>query len=374
MTFPEFLEQRGIPAGPVSVWAFIPYWLVGGELKSQSYDTPQTRQELADVFGALGLDWQWVPITRENLDDTVEALLGSADGHKPLVLNYCDADPVFGGPGIDVIHKLEEQGLAYTGAGAAFYDLSTSKILMKEAFLRAGVPTAPWAVIADPERDTLGLCERLGVPLFVKPIVSAGSFGLSIRSVVYTDEQLRGRVEELLNGPYQREYREGGLFVEKFINGPEFTVLILGMFDSPDSIRVFPPVERAFNTTLPEEERFFSFDRYWELYKEESPPPDGKRLYEYQPVTGPLRERLEDLALRAYCAVGGTGYGRVDIRMDRQTGELLVLEVNANCGISADENESSTGQILKWGGITFAQLMSEMLLGGLLRNNNHIQP
>lgn len=374
MTFSEFLEQKGIAGPPISVWAFIPYWLVGGELKSESYDNPQTRQELADVFGALGLDWQWVPITRENLHDTVKSLLGSANGCKPLVLNYCDADPVFGGPGIDVIQKLEEKGLAYTGASEAFYDLSTSKIRMKEAFRRAGVPTAPWAVITDPERDISGLCERLGAPLFVKPVVSAGSFGLSVRSVVHSDGALKNRVEELLNGPYQREYREGGLFAERFINGPEFTVLVLGMFDIPGSIRVFPPVERAFNTTLPEEERFFSFDRYWELYHEESPPPDGRRLYEYRPVNGALRGRLEELARSAYCAVGGTGYGRVDIRMDSHTGELLLLEVNANCGISADENESSTGQILKWGGITFAQLMSEMLLAGLLRNNHHHQP
>lgn len=366
MTFIDFLAQRGIPAPPISVWAFIPYWQVGNELVSEAYDTPQTRRELAEVFEELGLDWTWVPITTHNLCGTVEALLQSADGFTPLVLNYCDSDPVFGGPGIDVVQLLQRKGIAFTGAGEAFYSLSTSKILMKEAFVRAGVPTSPYALITGPGRDVEGLCERLGAPLFVKPVISAGSFGISVRSVVHDDQELEDQVSALMEGPGSRELSEGGLFAERFINGPEFTVLVLGMHGDPASIHVFPPVERAFNLRLPEEERFFSFDRYWELYKEESPPPGGI-FYEYRPVPSPLKERLTDLARRAYHAVGGTGYGRVDIRMDKESKELFVLEVNANCGISADENQSSTGQILKWAGIPFSQLMSEMLYGALLR-------
>ncbi|MCB9283537.1 MAG: hypothetical protein H6563_05630 [Lewinellaceae bacterium] len=367
MKFADYLKTRGMADAPLAVWAFIPYWQVGPDLVSESYDTPQTRRELDEVFHALGLTWTWVPVTTNGLPDTVEFILQSANGRKPLILNFCDADPVFGGPGIDVIHKLEEHDLAFTGADAPFYHISTSKILMKEAFQQAGVPTAPFAVITDAARDIPGLCEKLGAPLFVKPAVSAGSFGLSLKSVVHSDRELYEQVQALLNSPYQREFSEGGLFVERFLNGPEFTVLVVGMPDVPESIRVYPPVERAFNKALPETERFFSYDRYWELYREEERPPDGKPLYEYLPAAPAWKERLEDLAWKAYCAVGGAGYGRVDIRMDRATGEFFVLEVNANCGISADENESSTGQILRWGGIPFTQLMSDMLFGALVR-------
>lgn len=367
MKFADYLKIRGMADTPLAVWAFIPYWQVGPDLVSESYDTPQTRRELDEVFHALGLAWTWVPVTTDNLRETVGFILQSANGQQPLILNFCDADPVFGGPGIDVIQHLEELGLAFTGADAPFYHISTSKILMKEAFLREGVSTAPFAVITDPERDIPGLCEKLGAPLFVKPAVSAGSFGLSLKSVVNSDEELYEQVMTLLNSSYQREFTEGGIFVERFINGPEFTVLVVGIPGVPESIRVYQPVERAFNNALPEMERFFSYDRYWELFKEESRPPDGKPLYEYRPADPTLKKSLEALAWNAYCAVGGTGYGRVDIRMDRQTGELYVLEVNANCGISADENESSTGQILRWSGIPFTRLMSDMLYGALVR-------
>ena len=371
MKFSNLLKKKGIPEPEISVWAFIPYRQDGTEIVGEFYDNPLTRRELSDVFATLGLDWKWVPITTENLDETVDSLLRSRNGSMPLVLNYCDGDDIFGYPGISVVNKLEEKGLAFTGADAAFYHTSTSKIRMKEAFVRAGVPTAPFAVIADAERDIPGLCERLGAPLFVKPAVSAGSFGLTLHSVVHDDEELQTQVRSLLCGPYGQEFAEGGIFAERFINGPEFTVLVVGTPDLPETIRLYPPVERFFNTSLPDEERFFSYERYWENWEAEPGPPDGGPLYEYRLAAPALQERLAALSWQAFCAVGGTGYGRVDIRMDKNSGELFVLEVNANCGISSPEDDSSAGNILKWSGISFAQLMGDMLLGALVRNKRN---
>ena len=370
MKFSNLMKEKGIQQPEISVWAFIPYIQNGSDISAEQYDTPLTRRELAEVFDILGVDWKWVPITSENLNDTVDTLLSSANGHRPVVLNYCDGDDIFGYPGISVVHKLEEKGLAFTGADAAFYFLSTSKIRMKAAFLNAGVPTAPFAVIADPGRDIPGLCERLGAPLFVKPAVSAGSFGLTLHSVVHNDEELRTQVEYLLNGPHGSEFSTGGIFVERFINGPEFTVLVVGTPGFPETIHIYPPVERFFNVSLPDEERFFSYERYWENWEVEPGPPDGGPLYEYRLASPEWKERLEALSWQAFCAVGGTGYGRVDIRMDKKSGELFVLEVNANCGISSPEDDSSTGNILKWSGIPFSQLMGDMLLGALVRNKS----
>jgi D-alanine-D-alanine ligase len=59
-------------------------------------------------------------------------------------------------------------------------------------------------------------------------------------------------------------------------------------------------------------------------------------------------------------AVRGRGYARVDLRMDRGSGELFVLEVNANCGLSEDD-QTSTGCILKLAGMTLAELLRTIL-------------
>ncbi|MBK6392109.1 MAG: hypothetical protein IPF70_16310 [Saprospiraceae bacterium] len=53
---------------------------------------------------------------------------------------------------------------------------------------------------------------------------------------------------------------------------------------------------------------------------------------------------------KKHISVKGRGYGRVDIRMDQVTGEMYVLEVNAQCGLSEDENFTSIGAILKYSG------------------------
>ena len=63
----------------------------------------------------------------------------------------------------------------------------------------------------------------------------------------------------------------------------------------------------------------------------------------------------------AYIATGGTGYTRVDIRMDQQTGKLYVLEVNAQCGLSEDENYTSIGAILRMSGHSFTGLITEII-------------
>lgn len=79
---------------------------------------------------------------------------------------------------------------------------------------------------------------------------------------------------------------------------------------------------------------------------------------------------------RAYCAIGGNGYARVDIRMDKYSQELFVLEVNAKCAISSipltdfsNLNQTSLGTILHLAGIPFAQLMSEIIAEAFARHS-----
>jgi D-alanine-D-alanine ligase len=71
--------------------------------------------------------------------------------------------------------------------------------------------------------------------------------------------------------------------------------------------------------------------------------------------------------MEAYCSVHGTGYGRVDIRQDEKTGELYVLEVNAQCGLSEDENFTSIGAILRVNKTSFKDMIVEIIQDALIR-------
>jgi D-alanine-D-alanine ligase len=145
-----------------------------------------------------------------------------------------------------------------------------------------------------------------------------------------------------------------GLIAESFVIGREFTTFVIG---SGDSISCYPAVERIFHESLPDEEKFLSFDRLWEIYEEEKPMPANANFYEYQSVNRELDNRLSEVSMAAYRAVGGVGYGRLDIRMDSNSGKLFVLEVNAQCGLSEDENYTSIGAILRFAGVSFAEVV-----------------
>ena len=109
-------------------------------------------------------------------------------------------------------------------------------------------------------------------------------------------------------------------------------------------------------------ERFLSFDRLWEFYESEAPVGSGEELWQYAPAPTELAARIHEVSWAAYEAVGGTGYGRVDLRMDARTGDLFVLEVNAQCGLSEDENVTSIGAVIRFAGTSYAAVVNAILL------------
>jgi D-alanine-D-alanine ligase len=152
-----------------------------------------------------------------------------------------------------------------------------------------------------------------------------------------------------------------GLLAESFVTGPEFTVLISGSHDAPEDARIYTPVERLFHPSVPDHEKFLSFDRLWEIYEDESPMPDDGAFYTYG-LPDPSRiELIKKISWDAYVATKGYGYTRVDLRMDQSSGRIYVLEVNAQCGLSEDEDYTSIGAILRFSGCTFAALVAEII-------------
>jgi D-alanine-D-alanine ligase len=295
----------------------------------------------------------------DDMRSVIDGIVAESSECTPVVFNLCDGDETNGVPGISVVRCLHERGICYTGADADFYDVTTSKIGMKRVFDEAGVPTSPWAVMDG--RATDGIFDRCGTPLIVKPAISAGSMGITVDSVVHTEAALQRQLDLLRDGYRGWDLAGGGVLVERFVSGPEYTTFIVGSCDAPDACIVYPPVERVFNRALPPTEQFLSFDRLWEIYERETPVGDGEYLWEYAPVADALAQRIADVSSQAYAAVGGRGYGRVDLRMEATTGALYVLEVNAQCGLSEDEDYTSIGAILRMARVTFADAVRQII-------------
>jgi D-alanine-D-alanine ligase len=225
-----------------------------------------------------------------------------------------------------------------------------------------------------------GICQRLGYPLIVKPSISTASQGIWLDSVVESDEQVGLQVQRLLQAEHGKKCPQNGIFAEQFIKGREFAVFLLGSAKWPENSKIYLSLERVFHPSLPETERFLSHYRYWGKNEGGTSLLPEEKFCFYRLAEPELHKRLCELAKRAYCAVDGNGYGRVDIRMDRASQELLVLEVNSNCAISSkplldfsDPNATSVGTILHFSGIPFTQLMSDIITETLASHYTEMQ-
>ena len=349
------------------IWVIAPYLETQDPNLRCYYDYTQSIAEYQKVFSEIDCAWEWVNVTFPAIEKVIKEIKGHPTTKTKIVINLCDGDEMNGIPGISVIEALESYDLIYTGSDAHFYEITTSKIPMKEAFDRHHVPTPVWKAIDSKPVDVAALFEQVGDVLIVKPAISAGSMGLSIKNVVSNQEEFSSVMNDIQQGYHGWKLDSGGIFVEEFINGREFTTLVVGSSTQPETLRVYPPVERVFHPSLPEKEQFLSFDRLWETYDNESPLPEKAVLYNYYEPEYELIKGLEQISLAAFRSVGGMGYGRLDIRMDKHTGKLYVLEVNAQCGLSEDENYTSIGAILRFAKKSFTSLMIEIMEDAMMR-------
>ncbi len=345
----------------IKVWVLAPHLVTNDANIDYYYDFSQSIAEYTKTFAELEVEWKWQPVTMDDYKEIIDSIAEEKNAKIPVVLNLCDGDEVNGTPGVSVIHYLDEKGLIYTGADDYFYNITTSKVPMKKAFDKQNVATPAWKAITSANQNLSTIFDKLGCPVIVKPAVSGGSMGVGVKNVVKNNIELKEQVAKMFEGYRGWQLATDGVIAESFVDGAEYTVLIVGSYDKPEDAIVYTPVERVFHASLPATEKFLSFDRLWEIYEEEAAMPNEENFYNYQLPDASLHAAIKKLSWDAFAACKGRGYTRVDIRMDNATGKLLVLEVNAQCGLSEDEDFTSIGAILRFSGKTFTQLVKEIL-------------
>ena len=226
-----------------------------------------------------------------------------------LFINLCDGAWDEDRPGIEVVQALERLNLPFTGASSAFYD--PSRETMKKAAHYYDVPMPAGITVRNLD-EVPKILSALRFPLIVKHPNSYSSIGLTKKSRVTTADALGERIAQMIS-------QFGSALVEEFIEGREFSVLVA---ENPDN-RAEPFSYRPVEFIFPEGESFKHFDMKWRDYI-------GMVCL---PCNGDeLSDRLQDLSRRIFTSLGGTGYGRTDIRMNA-AGEMFVLEINPNCGV-----------------------------------------
>ena len=236
-----------------------------------------------------------------------------------IFVNLCEGYPEWDVPGIDVMQSLEALGLPYTGPTPTLYDVP--KPIMKYVAHIMGVATPLHALLDAARlpgdlvaaRQAIGAAtQRLRFPCFVKPAGAGDSLGVDDQAVVADLEALTAQVRKLAD-----EFP--ALLVEEYIDGREFTVLVVGDAERPGRGTALVPVEYTF----PPGFRYKSYAlKTSELHPEANHPVRDEAL----------ASRLRQAAERVFEGFAGVGYARMDFRMDA-AGTIHFLELNFTCSV-----------------------------------------
>ncbi|KAK5816102.1 hypothetical protein F5H01DRAFT_293555 [Linnemannia elongata] len=358
-------------------------------------------------------DIEIVPVSLRTIVEVSDALAKEMKtyndrGQELVVFQLCDGTELDGYPGVSMIHELEKRKIPFTGSDSAFYIISSSKPILKRELQKANVPTSSFEEFIDPPKmvDLDNIIREIGFPMIVKPSISYASINISMKSVVHTPDELLEQVnlslcasksgtrladqvltEHTKEQKKEQDQRKAKLlkkeqkmeldietptvFVEKYLAGREFTALVVG--DKDWGVRVYPVAERAFDPKLGKFERLLAFDQYWDGYNLEGGS-GNEEFCKYQMANGAWQDHLQQVAKNAYLALDGNGYGRVDIRtVEMDTCEPVVLEVNANCGLSFEKDSSSMANILLMTKVSPPGFVRDLIDSAIHRNNrlNH---
>lgn len=227
---------------------------------------------------------------------------------------------------------LDLAGVPYTGSGHLGSALAIDKLVSKDLFSHAGVPTPPWLVgnaSASQVDSALG-----GFPVVVKPSREGSTVGVSL---VRNPDQLEEAVREASRFA-------GQVLIEKFIPGRELAVGILG------------------NEALPVVEIIPTH----EIYDYECKYTAGRSEYRVPAeLTREETEEVQMLALTAHRVLRLMAYSRIDLRMD-PSGRAWCLEANSLPGMT---ETSLLPKAAAAAGIGFEELCERLVKMGLESKN-----
>ncbi|HTJ43972.1 MAG TPA: hypothetical protein VL463_17825 [Kofleriaceae bacterium] len=299
-------------------------------------------EAIRDGLIAAGLDARLQGVHGLELLEVARAL--AAD--KPdVVWNLCEslAGEARHEPACPAV--LDLHGITYTGTDALGLALSLFKHRTKDVLRGRNVSTPPHLLIRHAaELETLPL-DTLDYPWFLKLASEDASVGIIADNVARDRAGLVRRARALFE-----EFRSP-LLAERFVDGREVNVTILGRADAPGA-EVMPLHEIDFSSMPADRPRIVSYAAKWDEshvdYEGTKPVP--------MKATPELRARIEATAKAAWDAVGLRDYGRIDLRVDRD-GTPWVIDVNPNCDLSPD---AGAARAARAAGLDYPQLVARI--------------
>jgi D-alanine-D-alanine ligase len=211
---------------------------------------------------------------------------------------------------------MEMADVPYVGCGVLASACGMDKVIMKRLFHEAGLPIVNYVWFlrtqweADPQKIEQHIVNKIGYPCFVKPANLGSSVGVS-----KADDARELSAAIALAAKFDRK-----VIVEKGVNAREIEVSVLGN-DHPIA-------------SVPGEIAPASSVEFYD-YKAKYVDPNGAKLMIPAELPAATAAQIQQLAVRAFQAIDGSGLSRVDFFLERATNNLLVNEINTMPGFTS---------------------------------------
>lgn len=220
---------------------------------------------------------------------------------------------------------FEYMAMPYTGTGVLGSALAMDKIRTKEIWASQQLITPAYKTVRS-LKDCDDAINRLGLPVIVKPALEGSSIGIS--KVVKKEE-----IEDAFNLAMACK---SDVLIEAWIEGDEYTASILNH-------EVLPVIK------LKTTNQFYDYDAKYVSDSTEYVCPCG--------LTEEKEKEIAEIAVRAFSAISGKGWGRVDFMLDAEQKPWLI-EANTVPGMT---DHSLVPMAAKQSGLSFEELVVEIL-------------
>jgi len=302
-----------------------PHWEGMPEDQWDDLDSEKTIQALLEAIRSGGH-------TSEFLEGDI-TIVDTVRKFKPdICFNICESH--FGDAReAQVPAILEKLQIPYTGSKVLCLALALDKPMTKRVLSYHDLPTPDFQTF---ERVDEPLDEKMHFPLFVKPSREGTGMGVSARSIVTNEAELREQVSVMID-----RYHQAAL-VESFIEGREVTVGLVGNLVGPVARRIphnedLPRVQAGLRFFPPMEVDLSPYMETDAVY--------GNRLKVEMadqlnylcpaPLDDDMVDELNWLAAAVFRVTGALDVARVDFRLNAQEDwKPYILEINPLPGLS----------------------------------------
>lgn len=231
---------------------------------------------------------------------------------------------------------LEHLRIPYTGSGVMASAIAMDKIYTKMIWLNHKLSTPEYRVL-DGEADLAEVANQLGLPLILKPPHEGSTIGIT-----KVQDAAQMSAAYALAGQFDET-----VLAEAFITGRELTVAVLGRGAAAYALPIVEIVAPCGNYDY--QNKYFT---------------DDTRYYCPAELSPQLTQKISQMAVQAYRAVGCEGWARVDVLLRESDQEAFLLEINTSPGMTGHSLVPMAARAV---GISYEDLCLEILASASLK-------